>query len=789
MLREVHPLPKVDETLAQLSGAKLFSKLDANSGFWQIPLSQNSQHLTTFITPFGRYCFNKLPFGISSAPEHFQKRMSAILTGLDGVVCQMDDVLVHGRDATEHDARLMRALEQIKKAGATLNKDKCQFGKERIEFLGHVIDANGISADPNKLSALVEMKKPENITELRRFMGMANQLGKFSHRLAEISKPLRVLLSTNNEWSWGADQDHAFCAMKEELAKPPTLGFYNPEAKTKIVSDASSYGLGAVILQENKEDWKPVAFASRSLTETEQHYATIEKEALGITWACEKFATYVLGMRFQIETDHKPLIPLLSCKHLDNFPPRILRFRLRLNRFDYSIHHVPGKLMSTADALSRSPVAPPGDASIKFQEELESYLQSVTTHLPASNNTLERYKKAQSEDSVCSAIQKYCKLGWPSKYDVSPELRPYWVERSKFTLSESLLLYGSRIVVPAKLQKETLGKLHQGHQGVQRCHLRATNSVWWPGVSKEIKEMIRNCLECAKHSSPHAEPMIASSLPEYPWQKIASDLFYLDGITYLLVVDYFSRYPEIVQMKSTTSASVVSALRSIFSRHGVPEVLMTDNGPQYDCREMKEFATAYGFSHITSSPHFPQSNGLAERTVKTVKQLLKKSEDPFLALLSYRATPFPWCGLSPAELLMGRKIRSGLPQVIHTLAPKWPYLLRFRQCNQKFKRQQERNYNKRHRARPLSPIDDDSPVWVQTDNRRALGKVVSPAATPRSYMIDTPTGEIRRNRQHLIPVPGEGLPDTAEERPPGRSPIMTRARSGIQVAAPKRLYH
>ena len=180
VMREVHPLLKVDETLAQLSGAKIFSKLDANSGFWQIPLTQNSQHFTTFITPVGCYWFNKLPFGISSAPEHFQKRMSNILRGLSGVVCQVDDVLVFGKDAAEHDARLMKALKRIEEAGVTLNESKCQFGNTRIQFLGHVIDENGISADPEKVSALVQMKSPENISELRRFMGMANQLGKFS---------------------------------------------------------------------------------------------------------------------------------------------------------------------------------------------------------------------------------------------------------------------------------------------------------------------------------------------------------------------------------------------------------------------------------------------------------------------------------------------------------------------------------------------------------------------------------------------------------------------------------
>lgn len=180
VLREVHPLPKVDETLAQLSGATVFSKLDANSGFWQIPLAKKSQLLTTFITPFGRYCFQKMPFGISSAPEHFQKRMTEVLSGLDGVLCLMDDVLVFGKDKEEHDERLTQALKKITAAGVTLNPKKCEFGKEQLKSLGHLIDREGIRADPDKITAITEMKAPTHVSELRRFMGMANQLGKFS---------------------------------------------------------------------------------------------------------------------------------------------------------------------------------------------------------------------------------------------------------------------------------------------------------------------------------------------------------------------------------------------------------------------------------------------------------------------------------------------------------------------------------------------------------------------------------------------------------------------------------
>ena len=207
VLREVHPLPKVDDILAQLSGAKIFSKLDANSGFWQIPLAKKSRLLTTFITHYGRYCFNKMPFGISSAPEHFQKRMSKILAGLEGVLVLIDDVLVFGKNQKEHNERLRAALLRIKESGATLNLSKCEFSKKQIKFLGHLIDGNGIRADPDKTTAITEMKEPSNVSELRRFFGMVNQLGKFSNKLADLTQPLCQLLSTKSSWTWGHAQD------------------------------------------------------------------------------------------------------------------------------------------------------------------------------------------------------------------------------------------------------------------------------------------------------------------------------------------------------------------------------------------------------------------------------------------------------------------------------------------------------------------------------------------------------------------------------------------------------
>ena len=245
VMREVHPLPKVDITLAQLTGAKVISKLDTNSGFWQVPLAKQSRLLTTFITPYGRYCFNKMLFGITCAPEHFQRCMGEILRDLPGVVCHVDDVLISGKDQNEHDKRLHVILRKLEAAGITLNKEKCQFSHSSIKFLGHIINGNGLSPDHSKTAAIKKMKAPTTVTELRRFMGIINQLNKFSPHLAQLSRPLSELLKAGNTWMWTQHHEEAFCKLKEEISSPRVHAHYNVNAPTKISADASAYGVGS----------------------------------------------------------------------------------------------------------------------------------------------------------------------------------------------------------------------------------------------------------------------------------------------------------------------------------------------------------------------------------------------------------------------------------------------------------------------------------------------------------------------------------------------------------------
>ncbi|UYV64657.1 K02A2.6-like, partial [Cordylochernes scorpioides] len=744
ILREIHPIPVVEHTLAQLKGAKVFTKLDANSGFWQIPLSSESSALTTFITPFGRFRFKRLPFGISSAPEIFQKRMGQILEGLEGTLCHMDDIMVYGSCQEEHDKRLETVLTRISKSGLTLNKDKCKFAVTTIKFLGHQIGPNGIQVDPKRKRAILEFPKPRSVKELKQFLGMVNFSARFVPNLAEIAHPMNKLLSKKEEWIWGDDQDRAFDQIKKNLTSAPGLALYDPSLPITVSADASSFGLGAVIWQTKDGLRQVIAYASRTLSETEKRYAQIEKEALAITWACEKFKQYIQGLVITLETDHKPLVPIFTSKNIDDLTPRIQRLRLRIMRYSYKIVHTPGKNLIVADALSRSPRTKVGTQEL--EEELCAYVQQVVSFMPISDVRVKEIKESQDKDQVIQNIIKYTQEGWPERTNVSMSESQYWPAKDDFSVENGILLKGSRYVIPENIRKGLLQRIHEGHLGIVKCRERAKGSVWWPRITSEIEEMVRTCPMCIEERTNRHQPLIPSELPNCPWEKVGVDLFTLKGQNYLVIADYYSRYPEIARLEDMTSASIIVHCKSIFARHGIPLEVRSDNGPQFGSL-FKEFAHEYGFTHVTSSPRYPQSNGFIESFVKIVKERISKSKDPYLALLAYRATPLA-NGFSPAELSMGRRVRTTIPTPAKQHQP--PNLKNWKNHEAIQRKKQKYYYDRAKGVRELPPLDVNDRVWL-TD-LKTPGVIISKADTPRSYVVDTPRGSVRRNRFHLLPT-------------------------------------
>ncbi|UYV82085.1 K02A2.6-like [Cordylochernes scorpioides] len=622
--RENYPLPATEHILGQLGNACYFSKLDANSGFWQFGLAKESQKLTTFITPFGRFFFKRIPFGITSAPEIFQRKMTQLLGNIEGVVCFMDDIEVYGSSLEEHNERKSVNLEL------------------KLKFLGHTLSSEGLFIDEEKLDAITKMEAPRSTKELKSFLGMV----------------------------WDEHQKKSFNLLKQELVSRPNLALFDPSRTTIVSTDASSFGIGGVLRQEQPDGYlKPIAYVSRTLSKTEKRYSQIGKEGLAIVWTCDRLKDYVTGIKIHIETDHKPLIAIFTSKSLEDMTPRLQRLKMRMMRYSYQISHIAGKKKIVADMLSRKPMSKPHKDEL--EEELSAYIQSI--EFPATEERLLEISRKQKEDSLCSQLAKYCMSGWPkNKREVDPELRGYWQFQEDLTYQNGLLLRGQRILIPKTLRKDILEKLHQGHFGINKCRSRAKESVWWLGISQEIERMVSSCTKCLKERKPKHEPLMPSEFPIRPWQKVGMDLFYLNGRWYLIVCDYYSRYPEISLLKNLTAQEVIGRLKSIFARHGTPETVRSDNGPQFQKvlgSEFSKFSKEWSFKHITSSPKFPQSNGFFEAIIKNIKQSFKKEEDCYLTLQAYRTMPLE-SGYSPAELLMGRRLRTSVPAIESSLMPR-----------------------------------------------------------------------------------------------------------------------
>ena len=336
--RNKHPVPTVDDLLPDMTRAKVFTKCDVRSGFWHVQLDEESANLTTFSTPFGRYKWRRMPFGITPASEIFQKKLEQALEGLDGVRNIHDDIVIWGegetwKEATEnHDRRLHKLLEICEERGIALNKSEKKFilRTETLPYMGHIFSREGLKIDDNKVKAITAMPQPDNPPAIRRFLGMANFVSRFVPNMSKLSAPLRALTENGIKWTWSSTQTKAFEDVKKAIAEAATLKFFNPRQETVVQCDASSQGLGAVIMQNGQ----PVAFASRALSSAEVNYCQIEKELLAVVFALHCFDQYVYGRHISVEFDHQPL-QILVKKPLKDVPRRLQRMLLELQRYDY----------------------------------------------------------------------------------------------------------------------------------------------------------------------------------------------------------------------------------------------------------------------------------------------------------------------------------------------------------------------------------------------------------------------------------------------------------------------
>lgn len=751
VMREHYQLPTVEEITSRLSKAKHFTVLDASSGFWQLKLDDDSSRLCTFNTPFGRYRFLRLAFGINSAPEVFHRTVRQLFEGIEGVETYIDDLLVWGETKEQHDHRLRQVLERARAKNFKLNRGKCKVGLDEIKYLGHIFSKDGLKPDQSKIEAVKKMATPECKKDVERFLGMITYLAKFIPNMSQHTEPLRELTREDVAWQWGGEHQNAFDKLKIMLTEAPLLRYYDVKLPVTLSVDASKSGLGAVLLQEEK----PVAYASRALTETEQRYAQIEKEMLAIVFGAERFHQYVYGREVNVESDHKPLEVIMK-KPLSSAPARIQRLLMRLQKYQVKVQYKPGAEMYIADTLSRA-YLPETDSS---DTDIEAQVHMVISNLPVSNEKLEEFKNETKKDTTLRTLTETVLSGWPeTKQQAAKEIQAYWNYRDEISAVEGILFKGERLIVPAAMRAEMLQRVHESHLGIESCRRRARELLFWPGLSQNITDMVNSCNVCMTHQRQQSkEPLHPHSVPERPWQKIGVDLFTFDQQEYLLLVDYYSKFIEVEWLKSDTrSATVITHLKSQFARHGIPETVISDNGPQFSSREFQAFAKEWEFSHKTTSPHHAQSNGMAERGVQTVKQMLKKAKadgkDPYLSLLNLRSTPMDDIGASPAQLLMGRRLRTRLPATPQMLKPQTvPNTVL--QTLQKRQQKQTEYFNQRTRALQNLHTGENVRIWQQGAWNPA--QVTGLSEHPRSYVVQTPDGQVyRRNRKFLMQSRGK----------------------------------
>jgi hypothetical protein len=660
---DAFPMPSVEHAFANFQGAKVFSILDLNSAYYQIPLSARSRKATAFCTPFGLYEFTKLPMGISVGCQVLSRVIDTLFGDLKHsyVYNFMDDLVVYSGSMEEHLEHLREVFRRLETAGFTLNRDKVALAQAEIKFLGHSLSAEGIKILPERVDAITSFPPPRTLKAVRRFLGMVGFYASFLPDFSRIADPLHALKRKNAGFAWGEVQNGAFEQLKALISTPPVLQVPDFSKDFVLVCDSSDVAISAVLNQRRSEGLAPIAFASRLLTGVERKYAIYEKECLAVVWGCERFRVYLEHKEFTLHTDNQALSWLLG--HVKEMG-RLGRWILRLAPYKFKTVHISGKSNVVADCLTRQFEDSPG----------QPFAALVLDHLPGAFQSVREY---QQKDLFCREVYDRLKKQDPSvaNYKLVNNTIVYVPPRTKL----------KRYLVPVDLRPMILEYFHDAalsaHLGVNKTFRRIAKVFYWPGVRLDVTKYVRQCEVCqrAKPAQNTRVGLHNSQVVTRPLERIFVDFVgpivrsRRGNIALFVVLDGFSKFVALYPVRKITSQAVVSCLvQRYFSCYGMPKTIVSDNATVFRSRLFYNTCFAWGIKHVTISPYYPQASQV-ERFNRNLKAALtiyyhsdqtRWDENLSSLAIAFNSAWHESTGVTPASLFLGREMN-------HPLGLRW----------------------------------------------------------------------------------------------------------------------
>ena len=697
--KDRYPLPRTDSCLDSMNGSKWFSTFDLRSAYHQVPINPPDREKTSFICHRGSFQYRTMPFGLCNAGATFQRLMDVVLNGLSLQIClaYLDDVIVFSRDLDEHLLRLRRVFERLQNAGLKVKPSKCKILQRQVSFLGHVIDSDGISTDPEKIRAVTDWPTPNSVRDVRAFIGLASYYRRFVQDFAAIAAPLHQLMRKNARFQWNSEHHEAFERLKRALVEAPVLVTPNEDPQYILDADASDTAMGAVLSVVIDEEEHVVAYASRAFSKCQRNYCVTRRELLAVVLALKVFKQYLLGRHFVVRTDHSALQWFKKSKEPVGQPGRWLE---TMEEYQFDIQFRAGTKHANADALSRRPC--PKQNCYCHDFENEEMMLNRSVRLNASCRLSEVFDVGLSKEEVITQQKQDPELRVLYEALEKEEVRPTWEEVALQT-GKTKVLWGQwprlklkdkvmcrrweaavgdeirwQVVMPGTLRKAFVKQVHGGitggHLGRDKTEEQVVRRAYWPGWKQDVAQALRECAQCTQYHrglpprQVQLKPLVAGS----PWERMSIDVTgphppSAKGHRFILtLVDHFSKWAEAFAIRRHTAPVIAKILvTQVFARFGCPDQILSDQGPEFEGALMSELCQELHVDKTRTSPYKASTNGAVERFHRTLNAMLGKvvSEkqrdwDEWLPLvmMAYRASPHTATGFTPNMLTFGREV-------------------------------------------------------------------------------------------------------------------------------------